>query len=292
MHLLMLFVAVFIACLLRIAVSRGAGNWQSDWQRSLFFLIFPPLLLLMTALAVLFMGSNGTMLGFEGSLVGYVFAAIFWLWAIYSFATLTYRGWIACRELEKYPEQIICGKTARIVDVELPYSAQIGFWEPKLVVSTGLLEILDAEHLEAVIAHEEAHKIERHTFWFFALGWLRSTTAWLPHTNALWQELLFWRELRADKRATQQVDPLVLAEALIAVAQSAVASSPNLDTSFSCSFASNCSKEVVRSDRLAARIDALLSPNELPTINHFSDWFSWGWVLLIFLPWMTIPLHY
>jgi Zn-dependent protease with chaperone function len=282
MHLFMLLMAISIAYLVRVAVSKAPGNWQNQWQRSLFSFLFPPLLILMTALAVLCMGSDGKMLGFEGSKIGYVFALGLWLWGIYSFLKLMYQGQVACLELQNYSQAIVGDRVARIIKTDFPYSAQIGFWHSELVISTGLLNTLDPEHIEAVLAHEEVHQNEHHTFWFFLLGWLRSLTAWLPHTEALWQELLFWRELRADEQASQQVDPLLLAEALITIAQTTVKNTTLLDTSFSCSFASQ---------RLSERIDALLSSSNPPAKVNPSEWLTWLWILLVFLPWVTLPLH-
>jgi Zn-dependent protease with chaperone function len=50
------------------------------------------------------------------------------------------------------------------------------------------------------LAHEQAHAHYRDTFWFF---WLNVLTSWLPHTEALWQEILFLREIRADEKAKE-----------------------------------------------------------------------------------------
>jgi Zn-dependent protease with chaperone function len=281
MHLFMLLMAISIAYLTRIAVSKAPGNWQNQWQRSLLSFLFPPLLILMTALAAIYMGSDGEMLGFESSRLGYILAAILWLGALYSLVKLGYQGLVACLELRKYPKAIVGDRLARIVQTDFPYSAQIGFWQSELVISTGLLETLDSEHIEAVLAHERVHQNERHTFWFFILGWLRTLTTWLPHTEVLWQELLFWRELRADEQAARQVDPLLLAEALITIAQTTATNTNAIETSVSCSFASQ---------RLSERIDALLSDSNPPPEVTF-QWFGWLWILLAFLPWVTVPLH-
>ena len=89
-----------------------------------------------------------------------------------------------------------------------------------------MLDALDRPHLDAVLAHEQAHVYYRDTFWFFWLGWIRSFTIWLPNTEAVWQELLLLRELRADRQATEQVDFLLLAESLLIVAQNPLLASP------------------------------------------------------------------
>jgi Zn-dependent protease with chaperone function len=93
------------------------------------------------------------------------------------------------------------GEHSRVLDNPIPFSALIGFWQPELIVSQGLLNTLDQDHLEAVFKHEQGHYYYRDTFWFFWLGWVRSISAWLPNTEALWQELLLLREMRADRWA-------------------------------------------------------------------------------------------
>jgi len=74
------------------------------------------------------------------------------------------------------------------------------------------LDTLDNAHLDAVIAHEQAH-FYWDTFWFFWLGWVLHCHC--CNTESLWQELLILREVRADHWAAQQVDPLLLAESLL-----------------------------------------------------------------------------
>ena len=183
------------------------------------------------------------------------------------------------KKTSTYCRRNIRGILVRILDTNALFTAQIGFWHPELVVSEGLLQTLDSAHLEAVFAHEEAHYYYRDTFWFFWLGWVRSCTAWLPNTEALWQELLVLRELRADARAAQQVDPLLLAESLLLV----VSVLPAPCESFCAALSA-----VAPRSRLEERIEALLAqPEEQSSINR---WF-WLWLLLAFLPLLSVPFH-
>jgi Zn-dependent protease with chaperone function len=192
---------------------------------------------------------------------------------------LGYKGNRSIRKLATYQQQTIAGTTARILETELPYSAQIGFWCSELVISTGLVASLDREHLNAVIAHEQAHLYYHDTFWFFWLGWVRSCTFWLPNTEALWQELLLLRELRADRRAAEKVDFLLLAESLLIVAK-APWDSPVWCANFN---------HLAIGDRLNERIDALLEETKPLPVGR---WQNWSWVWSIFLPLLTIFLHY
>lgn len=248
--------------------------------------LFPPLLLLMTSVAVIWMGYHGQMFGLQAGWYSYLLAVGFLLIAIFSGFKLAYQGWLSLQNLSVYPEKMIMGKRARILDLAFPYSAQIGFWKPQLVISQGLLDSLDQDHLQAVLAHEQAHDDYHDTFWFFWLGWLRSLTFWLPNTEGLWQDLLFLRELRADYQAAQKIDGLLLAESLLIVAQQV-----NEDR-FEIS-AANCSAalhESVHQNRLIERINALLNESN-PSLVYVYNYWSWSWLPLSLLPLTTVPLH-
>jgi len=258
----------------------SAETWSERWHKNLFLLLFPALLLLSTAIAILYMGCHGAMLGVQVGSWGCGVAASILLSAIGCLIKLIYQSYISSFRLNTYPLQSIESTTARIIDIDLPYSAQIGFWHSKLVVSRGLLNTLDREHLTAVLAHEKAHLHYRDTFIFFWLSWIVAISRWLPNTEAVWQELLLLRELRADAKAAQEVDFLLLAESLLAVSQAAMKSEPVWSASFN---------DYAIGDRLNERIDSLLAPTQ-PLIEK--RWRQWSWVCLLFLPLLTIPLHY
>lgn len=278
MHLVMIVTALTLAWIVRLITPQSTGNWSQRWYKSLFLFLFPPLLLTMTALAIVCMGANGHMLGLQASWLGYGLGLIFLVVATGLLCKSAYQAWQSQQEINTYPQTYIQGKRARILEINLPYSAQIGLWQPNLVISRGLLAMLDQEHLEAVLAHEQAHLEYRDTFCFFWLGWLRSLTTWLPNTENLWQELLLLREIRADRSATTQVDPLVLAESLLSVAQFPMES----PLSFCAPLGSSC---------LQQRIDNLISDGETHSSNLPNYW-SWMWLLFVLIPWATIPFHY
>lgn len=280
MHLMMILAALGLALSVRLSYESSAGSWIERWARTLLFFLFPPLLLLMTALAVLFMGPQGRMIGLQASWFSYLLTIVFLLVAGASCLQLALSGWRCVFQTRTYPSQELGGKLYRILDTPVLFSANIGFWQPELVVSLGLLNTLDNTQLDAVIAHEQAHYYYRDTFWFFWLGWMRSYTGWLPNTEALWQELLILRELRADRWAAQTVDPLVLAESLLLVVSSP-SSVPS--ESFCAAFSS-----IVQKNRLNQRIEALLAE---PESTRQIGWWSWAWSLAVFLPLVAIPFH-
>lgn len=281
MHSLMLLLALTIAVSLRLFLP----TYQRRWQITLFFFLFPPLLLLMTAISVICMGYRGQMLGYHSSLISY-FSAIIWLgFAIFSLIKLSYQTWQTQRAFSSYPLKKITDQKGRILAIDFPYSARVGFWQSELIVTQGLLNLLDKEHLQAVLAHEQAHEKYHDTFWFFWLGWVRSMSFWLPNTEDLWTELVFLRELRADKYASRQVDYLLLAESLLLVAQK-VNQVSEINFSDSCCVALN---EYSLNNRLLERIDALVESEKYESAR-----FNYQvWLLLSFslAPFLLLPLH-
>ena len=280
MHLLMIFLTLAIAWIIRSIPLNTSEHWEQRWQRSLFLFLFPPLLLITNASAIIVMGAEGQMLGWHSNWLGYIVSLSLIAVPSWFLGQLGYQAWRCCQKIKTYPQQELQGQTAYVIELDLPYIAQIGFWQPKLVVSQGLLQLLDAQQLEAALAHEQAHLQKRDTFWFFWLGWVRSFTLWLPQTELLWQELLLLREIRADLIARQQVDSLTLAETLLAVAQA------NLTPTTPCFGTPLFSASA--SERLPQRIDAIINsqPESLSS-------FPWQriWLFLLLIPWGTIPLH-
>lgn len=287
MHLAMILIALGLAVGLRQHWQRPEGHWQDRWQQTLATFLLAPLLLLVTAVTVMGMGMQGRMLGLSVSWAGYAIALGFLGFSSVWFCILTWQGGRSLRQVRTYPLINLQGHlpgerhspTGRLLNMPMPFAAQIGFWRPELVLSRGLLQQLNAEQLQAVLIHERAHYHYRDTFCFFWLGWLRQMTFWLPNTEALWQDLLLLRELRADSWAARQVDPLLLAEALLLVAKA-----PMMDTETYCAAFSSAAPI----NRLEERIEALIAPPDpLPSAQGN----GWIWLLLTLLPLLTLPLH-
>lgn len=278
MHLLMILTAVTVAYSLRYFANIPQGNWHLRWERTLFLFLFPPLLIFMTATAVVCMGTQGKMGGMYTNSSSYLLALIFLVLFNILGIKLTFQGWKSIKSARQCPQINLAGKQVRLLQTGALFAGQMGFWQPELVLSQGLLDTLSPAHLESVLAHEQGHYQYRDTFWFFWLGWMRSCTACLPNTESLWQELLMLRELRADSYAASQVDPLVLAESLLLV----VNSQP-LASEVCCAALGSSGV-----DRLEQRIDALLTPPETTPEAQLQ---SWHIFLFAFLPLLTVVFH-
>lgn len=279
MHLVMILTALVIAWGLRSIPVSTNGDWEQRWQRSLFCFLFPPLILITTVLAIILMGAHGEMLGLQAGGFSYWLGFAFICSLGFHLGKLAYQAWLSQQKITTYPEKLIQNTKVNLINIELPYIAQIGFWQPKLVISQVLLNILDENQLEAVLAHEKAHLYYRDTFYFFWLGWLRTCTSWLNNTETLWEELLLLREIRADLEAAKTVDALTLAESLLTVAQTSLQPTSCFEVGFSLPLPDN---------RLSQRIDALINNSTLPNSPNLV---YWSWLLLLLTPWATVPFH-
>ncbi|MGI0489109.1 M56 family metallopeptidase [Pantanalinema rosaneae CENA516] len=278
MHLAMILIGLLVAWAVRCQWFRASGDWSQRWQQALAYFLFPPVLLLTTAIAVLAMGPQGQMVYWWEGWLSYGLVCGFLIMALLLLLGLAWQAWRSIQQVRTYTKIDVKGKPSRLLNSAYPFVAQVGFWRPELVVSQGLLQLLTHDHLEAVLVHEQAHFHYRDTFWFFGLGWLRRLTSWLPQTDALWQELLLLRELRADRWAAQQVDSLLLAEALLTVV-----STPTIQPELAAAFG-----DLALRDRLTERIDALLT--EAPNADS-TNWWAWAWLGMTLLPLVIIPFH-
>lgn len=108
-----------------------------------------------------------------------------------------------------------------LIDDPCPLSYTIGFLRPAVVVSTGLFETLDAEEVQAVLAHEEAHVAARDNLVLLLANTLAMTFALVPGVRLAFARLRRAQELAADDFATRRIgDSLVVASSLQKFARS------------------------------------------------------------------------
>lgn len=78
----------------------------------------------------------------------------------------------------------------------------IGFRNPKIIISTGIIELLEENELNAVIEHETSHQINRDTLMIFALQLISQSIWFIPLTKWAYQNYKIISELLADQYAT------------------------------------------------------------------------------------------
>jgi len=281
MHLPMILMVLTIAWAIRQGYGEPHGDWSERWQRALLAFGLPPLLILTTAIALICMGGRGQMMGLPAGGTGLAIASLFCLYGAYLSLKLVIEGFTALQKISGYQQQQLAGQSIHVMESTHIFAAQVGFWQPKLVVSSGLLQGFDAAHITAVLKHEQAHVFYRDTFWFFGLGCLRQITHWLPHTDLLWQELLLLRELRADRWAAQQVEALVLAESLLWSVSHVHGDQVNLLPNLWTAALSN------HVSRLEQRIEMLLTDSSPNSEHHW----HLAWLGLGVLPLVSIFMH-
>ena len=95
----------------------------------------------------------------------------------------------------------------------VPFAACVGIWHPHIYLSRGIVELLPATSLQAVLAHEEGHRRRRDTFRYIVLVALRKTIP-LP-VVVQWVDVVTANiEIRADRFARQHTSTQALANAL------------------------------------------------------------------------------
>jgi Zn-dependent protease with chaperone function len=261
MHSSLLLITGVIAVVWRWRWRSSTRSWQARWQSALVAFCLPPLMVMLAAGAVLSMGHHGTMMGWSVSPVGcwVSLAVLAWLGSVGAY-TLG-RAMQTALRLRQYATVVLpSGGQARYLDIDLPMAAQVGLWQSSLLVSRGWLEQLPPAEQHAMLAHEQAHAAYHDPLCFLGLGMIRRFSGWLPSTPALWEELLLLREMRADRRAAEISDPLLLAELLVKLSRQMTLSTqgctPDLEPCLGFNEAQSLS-------RLEQRVNALLEPNPM-----------------------------
>lgn len=114
--------------------------------------------------------------------------------------------------LHKHPARAGIGLFA--LPSSRPAAFCAGLLRPRLVVSTGLLERLDAEEQQAVVCHELVHARSREPLKCLLARLAARTFFWLPALGALLDRYMLVKELAADREAVTRTSRAALAGAL------------------------------------------------------------------------------
>ena len=119
----------------------------------------------------------------------------------------------------------------RLLDHEAPVAYCLpGTTRSVTVLSAGLVELLDDQQLQAVIAHELAHATQRHHLLLVAFRAWRGSLPWFPIATRALDAVTVLVEMLADDRARQQVPDEALAASIALVASASdVAAVSSLD---------------------------------------------------------------
>lgn len=107
---------------------------------------------------------------------------------------------------------------SRVIDTPAPVAYCLpGALTTVTVVSQGLIELLDADAMRAVIAHERAHVAQRHDIVLVLFRAWHASLPWFPIATRAQREVELLVELLADDQARRAVDDASLANAIRAV---------------------------------------------------------------------------
>ncbi len=118
------------------------------------------------------------------------------------------------------------GARAWVVPSAIPIAFTGGLLQPKIVVSTGLLALLEEDEQAAVLEHEAAHLRAGHARLLILGGAVAGLYAWLPTVASTWAGLRRELEVVADDEAVRHVGKKALLHALAKVALAQVQATP------------------------------------------------------------------
>ncbi|HYU16630.1 MAG TPA: M48 family metalloprotease [Candidatus Acidoferrum sp.] len=102
------------------------------------------------------------------------------------------------------------------LETDARIAALAGLWRSQILVSRGLLEVLDDDELDAVVAHELAHHVRGGNLRMLGLWLVRSAQAHSPAALLLFRQIVEMQELTCDALAARMTGaPAALASALL-----------------------------------------------------------------------------
>jgi Zn-dependent protease with chaperone function len=110
---------------------------------------------------------------------------------------------------------------AVLVEHSQPAAYCVAGRQPTVILTTAAVQALDADQLDAVLAHERAHLVGRHHRLLALARIGREVFPFLPLMRYAEQQVARLVELHADDAATRARDPRLLATALVVLATTA-----------------------------------------------------------------------
>lgn len=145
----------------------------------------------------------------------------------------------------------------RILDHAAAVAYTVPGWHSRVVLSAGLLDLLDRDQLAAVINHERAHVRSRHDLLVLPFQAWATTLGWLPGVRQATTAVTDLTEMLADDWAARRSGSKVLAGALATVA---LAGLPGLPAP------TGSQTPAATSHSVSGRVGRLLDPSPLPVL--------------------------
>jgi len=110
----------------------------------------------------------------------------------------------------------------RVVDHDLPLAYCLPGLRPRVVLSRGVLDLLREDEVRAVLAHEDAHVVQRHDLVVLPFAAFGTAFPRLRPVRTASEQVALLVEMLADDRAARTHPPEVLARALCKVGSASV----------------------------------------------------------------------
>jgi beta-lactamase regulating signal transducer with metallopeptidase domain len=113
------------------------------------------------------------------------------------------------------------GDRVDVVATDAAFAVTHGLWRPRILLSAGLVDVLDAAELTAVLVHERQHLVARDPLRLLGARLLAGYGWFLPLLRWWTERLALRRELAADRAATTRTGVAAVAGALLKLADRA-----------------------------------------------------------------------
>jgi Zn-dependent protease with chaperone function len=87
----------------------------------------------------------------------------------------------------------------RVLDDETFVALTKGFLRPRIYISSGVLKRFDAKEVEAIVLHEQHHRLSRDPVKIWLVTLLTDAFGYIPFISKVAQYFLTWREVEADR---------------------------------------------------------------------------------------------
>jgi len=81
----------------------------------------------------------------------------------------------------------------------------LGLLRPKIIVSTGVIDMFSKQEVEAILLHERYHALNRDPFKIFLLTLILDGMGYIPSMKTMVSNFRTWKELLADQFAMSQM---------------------------------------------------------------------------------------
>jgi hypothetical protein len=154
----------------------------------------------------------------------------------------------------------------RVLDHPSPVAYSLPGWHSRVVLSAGMLELLDPDELAAVLEHERAHLRTRHDLMILPFqSWVEVLGA-VPGVRMARQSVAELAEMLADDVAARRTRGRVLATALTKVTLACADRAQTGDPGRALSGAESIGSSAAATTTVTARVTRLVRPTPLPKL--------------------------